>query len=730
MSGATGRSAAGEAFPAAGASPAREARPAAPALALVPGGRAPASAGVPRPAVPPAPARIASIRWIVASAMMALVVAVVLSAGAVTERNARRALAAEMTAGLQLQARNLALVASDALLTETPEWSLIPVVRQTLERQPQLAFLTVVDREGRIQAGADVRQIGTPFVPPASLVAEPGAPPPIAGESVLGNPTLLVVEAPVMDASGRRLGSAWVGLHRAAIGRRLDQARRQQLVVLGAFLVLGALAALVVSSALLRPVAALRQGLERIGRGDLEARLEVRDRTEIGALAGTVNRMADELGRAQRDLVQRERLAHEIQLAQRIQQSLLPAQRRIADSFVIEGAQQAAAEVGGDYWQTLDLPDGRIGLVMADVSGKGLGGALVTAMLHALLRALAPRHTTPGALLASLDAQIGTMLERGSFVTMFYGILAPATGELVFASAGHNPLLVLRRAGGAPEWVRGRGAPLGAFRGPRHGPVFEEVRLQLEPGDCAIQYTDGVTEAFGPGGTEQFGAARLADVAARAHRRGHREVLDDVTREVEAWREGMPRGDDETLLMVGRELLGGGENGSNPAEISEALECLSQAQSRGEKLTLPASLSALVRLDDWLARVTPARHLASRSASLLKLAIHEACANVVEHACGCDPAASVELWWVPGPAEATEGDRLAALGQGYFLLCDRGVPFRYQEWEPPDFASPEVRRRGRGLGLDILHRVTRSIRYFPSTPEGNLVQLTFDPGTL
>src|SRR5207248_2908883 len=137
--------------------------------------------------------------------------------------------------------------------------------------------------------------------------------------------------------------------------------------VLVAFLVLGTVAALILSASLLRPVAALRAGLERIGRGDLDTPLEVRDRTEIGALAGTVNRMARELKAAQGVLVERERIAAEVQLARRIQRALLPAGRREAGPFVIEGEQRAAAEVGGDYYQMLDLPNGRVGVVIADV---------------------------------------------------------------------------------------------------------------------------------------------------------------------------------------------------------------------------------------------------------------------------------------------------------------------------------------------------------------------------
>ncbi len=675
---------------------------------------------------PGRPMRIThSIRWLVAFAMMVLVAAVVAAVGAVTERNARRALSAEMEAGLQLQARQVALVGADALLTETPEWALLPLAKQILERQSQIAFVVVTDRDGVIQGDSDVRRLGTTFVPPSGLTALSEAPEPLPGETIAGNRELVVVSTPVADGDGRSVGTVWIALRQSAIADRIEQARQEQALVLLVFVLLGIAAALVVSSLVLRPVAALRAGLERIGGGDLKARLEVRDRSEIGALADTVNRMAGQLELAQQDLVQRERLAHEMDLAQRIQKSLLPPRERMVGPFHIEGRQEPASEVGGDYYQTLDLPDGRMGLVVADVAGKGLGGSLVTAMLHALLRALAPVHRSPAELLVALDRQMGTMIERGSFVTMFYGILDPSTGELVFASAGHHPLLVLRDGVTEPEWHRGEGVPLGIVRTARSRTAFEEVRLQLGPGDVAIQYTDGVTETVGENAGE-YGAERMARAVAPAARGGSRAVVTALSQSVASWRGNAPRSDDETVLVIARDREGIVTD-SGRLSWSEGLARLAEAEARGARLVLPASLAALRRIDDWLVRSTPARHLSAAALGALELALHEAAANVVEHAYGCNDALRLELWWV---AEQDQDVEPASMGAGYFLLRDWGNTFNSQEWKRPDLTNSEVRRRGRGLGMEILHRTASTVTYYPGTPEGNLVSMAFDPERL
>jgi serine phosphatase RsbU (regulator of sigma subunit)/anti-sigma regulatory factor (Ser/Thr protein kinase) len=673
----------------------------------------------------PRPPRIThSIRWMVALAMMVLVAAVVSAVGAVTERNARRALAVEMESALLLQARQVALVGADALLTETPEWALLPLAKQILERQPQIAFVVVTDHEGMIQGDSDVRRLGSAFTPPAELQPLADAPEPLTGETIAGNHELVVVSTPVVDVDGRTIGSVWAALRQSAIAERLERARREQALVLLVFVLLGIAAALVVSSLVLRPVAALRAGLERIGRGDLKARLEVRDRSEIGALAETVNLMAGQLELAQQDLVHRERLAHEMDLAQRIQKSLLPSRERVVGSFHIEGMQEPASEVGGDYYQTLDLPGDRVGIVVADVAGKGLGGSLVTAMVHALLRALAPVHTSPAALLAVLDRQIAGMIERGSFVTMFYGILDPASGELVFASAGHHPLLVLRDGVANPEWHRAEGVPLGIMRSARAQAVFEDVRVQLRPGDVAVQYTDGVTETVGSKSAGEYGADRMARAALPAAHGGSRAVMAALLESVASWRGVAPRTDDETVLVIARERQGA-VNDSRLDQWDAGLGLLAAAEARGSKLVLPASLAALRRIGEWLGRSTPARDLSEGALAALELALHEAAANVVEHAYHFDDEQRLELWWVPEPGR--EGRAIEA---GYFLLRDWGAAFNPQDWKRADLTSSEVRRRGRGLGMEILHRTARTLTYYPATPAGNLVRMAFDPETL
>ncbi len=683
--------------------------------------------------------RIVSMRLVVTSVTVGLTTAAVVSVGALAERSARRTLTREIEMRLVLEARYLALTSAGALLSELPELTLHPLVREMQTERPELAFVVVADHRGAIQGHADARRLGTPWTPPAglrpvgtSMRLEPG-------ESLLGDKHLLVVQAPVTSVVGQRLGTAVVGMRRSYIGAAVASARRQQLLFLAGLLALGVALALVVMTALLRPIGALRAGLERIGRGDLDTPLRLRDRTELGLLADAVNDMAGQLKAAQRELVEKERLARELELARDIQQRLLPAGPRTAGGCVVRGAHRAAAEVGGDYYDVLPLPDGRLAITIADVSGKGLGGCLLMSMLSSLLRALKTEHGSPSALLVALEGLLGDALPQGSFITMFYGLLDPETGRLVYASAGHSPVLVYRAAESRVETFTGGGIPVGALRGGLLASTLKDSVLELRPGDVLVQYTDGVSEAFKAGGDEQFGLERVQQVVRQHGAKGCDGVIAALTQALLAWAGGDAPHDDETLLVVGRGVEAAAPAAREPVASrpgvvrGDPLVLLERAQREGCAWTVPAELERLAELHGWLDRCPHLRDLDAQGFATLESALYEACANIVEHGYRNDRSQTLEVWWLPGAAEGDgepSGLRSWAASRvcrGLFVVRDRGFPFSPGRWQPTDFGDRNVWKQGRGFGLDIIHRTMCEVAYHPGTTAGNITLMRFDP---
>jgi serine phosphatase RsbU (regulator of sigma subunit) len=210
--------------------------------------------------------------------------------------------------------------------------------------------------------------------------------------------------------------------------------------------------------------------------------------------------------RLNRELKERERIDQELRLAQSIQQALLPRELPLLGGWDLVPYYKPAREVGGGFYDFLPLQDGDIGLVIGDVSGKGMA-ALLMANTQSVLHAVVQTNGTPGQVLRQTNEVLCTHIPRNMFVTCFYGILDPRSGRLIFANAGHNPPCCLDRSGVAD--LRATGMPLGLMS----GMDYEENETVLMPEDGVLFYSDGLVEAHNPQ-REMLGSSRLRDLMA------------------------------------------------------------------------------------------------------------------------------------------------------------------------------------------------------------------------
>ncbi len=249
--------------------------------------------------------------------------------------------------------------------------------------------------------------------------------------------------------------------------------------------------------------------------------------------------------RLQRERIERERVEQEMRLARSIQQASLPKEVPTLEGWQISPFYQPAREVGGDFYDFLELKDGRLGLVVGDATGKGVPAALVMASARSMLRAVAQASDySPGDVLSRVNDSLAIDIPPNMFVTCFYCILDPESGHLRYANAGHD-LPYLHRNGEAEE-LRVRGMPLGLMP----GTFYEEKETSLDAGDSALFYSDGLVEAHDPKG-EMFGFPRLRALIAE---HGEESSLGDFLME-ELYSfvgEGWEQEDDITLLTLKR----------------------------------------------------------------------------------------------------------------------------------------------------------------------------------
>jgi sigma-B regulation protein RsbU (phosphoserine phosphatase) len=238
-------------------------------------------------------------------------------------------------------------------------------------------------------------------------------------------------------------------------------------------------------------------------------------------------------------------LTAELEVARALQVAILPANFPAKPGCDGAARMIPATTMGGDFYDFIELPGGQIGLVMADVSGKGVPAAFFMAVARTSLRDVAPAHSTPGACLAEANALLCAQNPLDLFVTVFYCMLDPVNGVLRYANGGHNPPY-LRRADGSVEALRGTG---GLVLGAMPGVTFPDHEVRLHPGDRLLLYTDGVTEAFN-GANEAYGEQRLVD-EIRTHGGGAAApLIERICHSVEAFAGGAPQSDDITLIVL------------------------------------------------------------------------------------------------------------------------------------------------------------------------------------
>ncbi len=326
----------------------------------------------------------------------------------------------------------------------------------------------------------------------------------------------------------------------------------QASIAFGATLVLIVGSIYFVSGRLSRPIQALRSKVNQIAEGDLDARVDhVGARDEIGELAESFNRMTADL-RANLDRLANERGAREkmerdLDLAREIQIGLLPKHLPKADGFDIAAWNKPADQTGGDYYDWLDLHDGRTLITLADVTGHGIAPALIVAVCRAYMRAAAStEHESLSNALSRVNGLLQADIPADRFVTAVVGVLDPAGDSMAMVSAGHGPLLFYRAKTGKVESWSADHIPLGVL----DNIEFPDPRIiNFEHGDLLLLLTDGFFEWADPDG-EFYGTERLDSFIRKNHTMNSAEFIQSLHAEVLEHARGTTQADDLTAIVI------------------------------------------------------------------------------------------------------------------------------------------------------------------------------------
>ncbi len=432
----------------------------------------------------------------------------------------------------------------DLLITEQ--------IFKMVEDEPAIVRLTVIDRNGVVTADKTVTNIGTLYIPPAGVASL------IEQEQLIDEymdpeyKSCVYIAVPIR-ISNMVIGKVFLSIEEDAVEKavavRMNRARIVLYMIV--FWIIGIVGISFMGNMFVTPIKKITEEINRVGKEGTAGSFHFAGFGEFAEISTAFNKMMREIKQSQVRLTDQARLKREMQLAQNIQQTLLPRQVPESEGFEIAAKYNAAMEVGGDYYDFFYVDEHSIGIVVGDVSGKGVGGAFVMSIVRTALRLEARGNKNASEVLKKLNATLDGEFKKGMYITLFYVILDSKKRVVNYASAGHTPMILYRSETNLLYKLNPKGFPIGLNLG--DGRVFRKnitnEKVSLSRGDLLFVYTDGITEAMNTD-REEFGEDRLMSFI-----REHRELSvnafsQQLVDEIKNFTRGHPQNDDITFVVI------------------------------------------------------------------------------------------------------------------------------------------------------------------------------------
>jgi serine phosphatase RsbU (regulator of sigma subunit)/anti-sigma regulatory factor (Ser/Thr protein kinase)/TolA-binding protein len=418
----------------------------------------------------------------------------------------------------------------------------------SIEYKSMLHYAIVVDRSNNIIASTDAGKFLQIYQRPKNARELEKD---VFSYVLSSDERVVDIGIPVQDEKGRRLCDVHFIMNYKVISEQTKQFRLNDLRVVGVVWLLGAAGLFLLIYIVMNPFRRLSEWVKALGQPGAAQEMDIDASTEIGEIAQAFSDITMKLRESQVNLAEQERLQKEMQVAQEIQQTLLPSDFPQVEGYEISSYYAAAKEVGGDYYDFVEVDKDTIGIVVADVSGKGVPGSLVMTMIRTALRTEARGIKDAAEVLSRVNDFVVNDMKKGMFVTLFYVIIDSKRRKVNYASAGHNPMILFRASKSKTYYLNPHGFPIGIslpdkdlFRN-----TIQSDTISLAEDDIIIIYTDGITEAMNRK-RALFGEERFLEVIREHGTLPPNAFVDRLHEEILSFTEGNPQNDDITLVAI------------------------------------------------------------------------------------------------------------------------------------------------------------------------------------
>jgi serine phosphatase RsbU (regulator of sigma subunit) len=424
---------------------------------------------------------------------------------------------------------------------------LTDICKKLMADSPDCGWTGITDRQGLYLAHTDMRRViaSSRFSPSPSMAYTERL---RDGEILQMTDDSIIVSVPIME-QGMTLGALGVGSSTRPITAVRKSALFTVILITAAMILAGIPVTMIILRNRLKPLGQIAESLRKVDAGNIRFDFDIKSSNEFGYLAETLRVMGNHLDLAQKRMIETERLTRELEIAREIQLSILPKKYPDGNKFRFAGEYRSANTVGGDYYDFIDIGNNKLAVVIADVSGKSLPGMLVMLLTRDLVINHARQTNDPARLLSLVNRDLLPEIRKGSFVTMFYGVLDINTGLFQYASAGHNPLIYYAVESNSCQSIKTKGYPLGMMNPDIFNKRIESGEIALKDGDCLIQYTDGINEAMDSFKTE-YGMERFISSISSHATLPPDALADNIMTRLSAFVGDAPQSDDMTLLVM------------------------------------------------------------------------------------------------------------------------------------------------------------------------------------
>lgn len=413
----------------------------------------------------------------------------------------------------------------------------------------------VVDPSGGILASASLFSgdesghmlLETFQVPPEAELIRPG----IYLLTTPSNDRVLNLLYPVSDPQKNHLCDVHFQMRWDQIHQEIVKARFNYLNLAILIWIIGSAGFFLLIYIVMNPFRRLQQWVKVMGQPGVVEEMDIDSSTEVGEIAKAFSDITIKLRESQANLAEQERLQKEMQVAQEIQQTLLPSEFPKIEGYELSSYYAAAKEVGGDYYDFVEVDKDTLGVVVGDVSGKGVPGSLIMTMIRTALRTEARGIKDAAEVLSRVNDFIVNDMKKGMFVTLFYVIIDSKRRRINYASAGHNPMILYRASRNKTYYLNPRGFPIGISLPDKElfRKSIESDTLALKEDDILLVYTDGITEAMN-GKRHLYGEERFLQTIRKHGELPVTEFIDRLHEELLSFTEGSPQNDDITLVAI------------------------------------------------------------------------------------------------------------------------------------------------------------------------------------